>query len=119
MYNIANGGLIQKFSQTGVVVQRRVPKDAAFAEEDNSVVGGSNHGQIYIWSRSTGALLQQIKHPDGGMVQAVTVSWIYLMICSFYKSCRPLRTTEATTWLVHPLERIKLSQSTYGEKNST
>ena len=73
LYNVSDGGLVQNYTQKDIILQRRVPKEAAFGEKNGVVVGGSNHGKVYIWNRVTGALLQQIEHPDGGMVQAVTV----------------------------------------------
>lgn len=66
---------MQSFSQKDNIVQRRVPKEAAFAEKNSVIVGGSNHGKVYVWNKITGALIQQLNHPDGGMVQAVTVSF--------------------------------------------
>ena len=73
LFSLMNGGLAQKYSQRGIVTQKRVPKDAAFAENESVIVGGSNHANVYIWDRNSGTLLQEIKHPDGGLVQAITV----------------------------------------------
>lgn len=73
LFSISNGALVQTYSKTGKV-QKRVPKEATFAEDGEVVIGGSNHGYVYVWNRSTGALNQQVRHPDGGLVQKVVVS---------------------------------------------
>lgn len=75
LYNIALNCIVQNFSQKTINSQRRLPKEAAFSGNGTTVVGGSNHGLLYVWDRSNGALLQQMKHPDGGLVQTVTVSF--------------------------------------------
>lgn len=72
LFEITNGEIVRRYSQK-VMPQRRMPKESVFADNGDTVVGGSNHGHIYVWDRRTGALVQQIKHPDGGMVQAVAV----------------------------------------------
>ena len=73
LFSLMNGGLAQKYSQRGIVMQKRVPKEATFAENDSVIVGGSSHANVYIWNRNSGTLLQEIKHPDGGLVQAIAV----------------------------------------------
>lgn len=73
LYNVMNGGSVQIYIEQGIVIQKRVPKEATFAENGRVVVGGSNHACVYVWDRNSGALLQKIRHPDGGLVQAVTV----------------------------------------------
>ena len=73
LYNISTGGLVQRFPQKGVLIHRIVPKESMFAEKDQVVVGGSNHGKMYVWNRYSGKTLQEMNHPDGGLVQAVTV----------------------------------------------
>ena len=80
LYNIALNCIVQNFSQKTINSQRRLPKEAAFSGNGTTVVGGSNHGLLYVWDQSNGALLQQMKHLDGGLVQTVTVSLSILCI---------------------------------------
>ena len=75
LYNIALNCIVQNFSQKSINSQRRLPKEAAFSGNGTTVVGGSNQGLLYVWDQSNGAFLQQMKHPDGGFVQTVTVSF--------------------------------------------
>jgi hypothetical protein len=50
-----------------------VPKQVVFGEDYKVVVGGSDHGAIYVFDRRTGEKLQTLKHAEGGLVQTVTV----------------------------------------------
>jgi hypothetical protein len=50
-----------------------VPKEAVFGEDARIIIGGSDHGKIYIFDRRTGKNLQVLDHGDRSIVQAVTV----------------------------------------------
>ena len=52
---------------------KRFPKQVAFGEDDTVVVGGSDHGVIYVFDRKTGDVLDTIIHSRRGLVQTVTV----------------------------------------------
>ncbi|KAG0699826.1 WD40-repeat-containing domain protein [Suillus ampliporus] len=51
-----------------------VPKQVAFGEDGKVVVGGSDHGLVYIFDRKTGETLQTLHHADTGLVQTISVS---------------------------------------------
>lgn len=56
----------------------RVPKQAEFAEGGRAIIGGSDHGSIYVWDRRSGELMEALEHSRGGLVQTVTVSHLQL-----------------------------------------
>ncbi|KAG2118593.1 hypothetical protein DEU56DRAFT_918753 [Suillus clintonianus] len=49
-----------------------VPKQVAFGEEGKVVVGGSDHGLVYIFDRKTGETLETLHHADTGLVQTIS-----------------------------------------------
>ncbi|KAG1747801.1 WD40-repeat-containing domain protein [Suillus paluster] len=51
-----------------------VLKQVAFREEGKVVVGGSDHGLVYIFDRKTGQILETLHHADTGLVQTISVS---------------------------------------------
>ena len=52
---------------------RRVPKQVAFAEDSRVIVGGSDHGVVYVFDRRSGKLLDLLQHAKNGLVQTITV----------------------------------------------
>ena len=50
---------------------KRYPKQVAFGEHDSIIVGGSDHGAVYVFDHDTGGPLD---HSDRGLVQTITVS---------------------------------------------
>ncbi len=50
----------------------RVPRQVVFTEESRVVVGGSDHGAVYVFGRKSGTVLQILKHAAKGLVQTVT-----------------------------------------------
>lgn len=52
---------------------KRYPKQCAFGENDSIVVGGSDHGAVYVFDRETGRPLDLLRHSDRGLVQTVAV----------------------------------------------
>ena len=53
---------------------KRFPKQVEFGEEGRILVGGSDHGTIYVFDRKTGLVMDTLNHEDDGLAQAVTVS---------------------------------------------
>jgi hypothetical protein len=53
---------------------RRFPKQIEFGEGGRVLVGGSDHGTIYVFDRKTGLVMDTLHHEDKGLSQAVTVS---------------------------------------------
>lgn len=51
----------------------RFPKQVAFGENGRTVVGGSDHGSVYVFDRETGAPLDVLRHAEGGLAQTLTV----------------------------------------------
>jgi glucose dehydrogenase len=51
-----------------------------FGEDGKVVVGGSDHGSIYVFDRRTGEQLQALKHADG-TVLTITVRRISMAQC--------------------------------------
>jgi outer membrane protein assembly factor BamB len=51
-----------------------VNKQVVFAEDSKVVVGGSDHGVVYVFDRDTGVSLDRLCHASGGLVQTVAVS---------------------------------------------
>jgi hypothetical protein len=50
-----------------------VPKQVAFAEDSKVVVGGSDHGVLYVFDRRSGSRLDVLRHASEGLVQTITV----------------------------------------------
>jgi hypothetical protein len=71
LHNLQSGMLVRTFP-TGTPI-KRFPKQVAFGEDDTVVVGGSDHGVIYVFDRKTGDVLDTLIHSRRGLVQTVTV----------------------------------------------
>jgi hypothetical protein len=50
---------------------RKFPKQVAFGEMRQVVVGGSDHGVVYVFNQKTAAVVQILQHSDQKMVQMV------------------------------------------------
>ena len=73
-YQLDNCTFLQSYITRLAVV--RQPKDVRFADEGEAVVGGSDHGLVYVFSAGTGTKLDTIHHEKDSMVQTIAV-------CSF------------------------------------
>ena len=51
----------------------RYPKQVSFGEDSTVLVGGSDHGAVYIFDTVTGCPLDLLRHSDHGLVQTITV----------------------------------------------
>ena len=71
LHEIEDGSYVRNFP-TGAPI-RRHPKQVAFGEKGHVVVGGSDHGIVYVFDRMTGNKMVELKVAEGGMVQTVTV----------------------------------------------
>jgi hypothetical protein len=49
-------------------------KQVCFVEDCRAIVGGSDHGMVYIFNRETGATIDMLLHALQGMVQTIAVS---------------------------------------------
>lgn len=72
LYQLDNGHWKRNFP-TGTPT-RKLPKCVAFAEDTGVVMGGSDHGAVYVFDKRTGSPLHILRHQEHGMVQTITVS---------------------------------------------
>lgn len=49
------------------------PKAVTFANNSQVIIGGSDHGLIYIFERKTGKLIQSLRHAKHGGVQTIAL----------------------------------------------
>ncbi|EPQ50208.1 WD40 repeat-like protein [Gloeophyllum trabeum ATCC 11539] len=67
--DLENNAHVVRLPTDRVKVSR--PKQVAFANDDTLVVGGSDHGVIYVFDRTTGIVLDKYTHSKGGLVQTI------------------------------------------------
>lgn len=72
LYNMENGIFLRNFP-TGTPI-KRLPKQVGFGEEAKVVVGGTDHGVVYVFDRKRGARLDTLDHGNKHLIQAITVS---------------------------------------------
>jgi len=72
LHHLDSGAYIRTMS-TGKPIWR-LPKQVAFAEESKIVVGGSDHGAVYVFDARLGLQSEVLRHSDGGLVQTIAVS---------------------------------------------
>lgn len=74
--SLANGNLIRSFTFRSRDIECRLPLQVAFANEGRYVVGGSDHGVVYVYDRKTAQLFDTLHHAldDEAVVQTVSVS---------------------------------------------
>ena len=78
--NVGNGFDIYKMD-SGVFVRslptrapiKTFPKGVTFANDSHAVVGGSDHGRVYVFERKTGKVLAVLKHARAGGVESIAV----------------------------------------------
>lgn len=66
-------GIAYKQTFEGDHPRASFPKDTAFTDEGMALVGGTDRGVATIYSIKSGAVVQTLRYPEGGLVQAVTV----------------------------------------------
>ncbi len=57
---------------------RTYPKGVAFANNCQAIIGGSDHGYVYIFERKSGRLLGKLAHARNDGVQTIEVSTTHL-----------------------------------------
>jgi hypothetical protein len=57
---------------------RTYPKGVAFANNCQAIIGGSDHGYVYIFERKSGRLLGKLAHARNDGVQTIEVSTMHL-----------------------------------------
>ncbi|KAF8880605.1 hypothetical protein CPB84DRAFT_1851829 [Gymnopilus junonius] len=78
--NIQNGFDLYKM-ETGLFVKTFITKDAvkthpkgvAFGDKSRLVIGGSDHGHVYIFDRKTGRILKSLRHAKRGGAETLAV----------------------------------------------
>jgi hypothetical protein len=50
-----------------------VPKQVAFRAEGRMIIGGSDHGSVYVFERKSGKLFETLCHSNTGLVQTIAV----------------------------------------------
>jgi hypothetical protein len=94
-YCLDNCELLQSYI-TRLAHSRR-PKEVKFAEQGEVVVGGSDHGDVYVFGCRTGSQLDVIHHGKHDMVQTVTVRAMPIKI---------------TRWMLTAFKTLDLRNST-------
>ncbi|KAF8588260.1 hypothetical protein K439DRAFT_1613683 [Ramaria rubella] len=70
IHQLDNGAHIHTLP-TGIP-KKRVPKQVTFREDSQIIVGGSDHGIVYLFERESGRLITTLNHSaDKGLVQTV------------------------------------------------
>lgn len=84
LYRMDTGNFVRTFLTRKAT--KTYPKGVAFADRSGLIIGGSDHGKVYVFERKTGRLVKRLKHAGSGGVEAIAVSPIL-------NSCwRPLTT---------------------------
>jgi hypothetical protein len=78
LHDLQTGMLIRTFS-AGTPI-KRFPKQVIFAEDDTVIVGGSDHGAVYVFDRKMGVILDTMAHSKRGLVQTITVSVFFRIV---------------------------------------
>lgn len=79
--NVGNGFDIYKVDSCKFVKtltigdpNKTYPKGVVFADNSHAIIGGSDHGQAYIFDRKTGKVLHKLKHAKKGGAETIAVS---------------------------------------------
>ena len=54
-----------------------MPKQVAFGEDCQIIVGGSDHGAVYVFDRRMGQRLDILRHAETGLVQTIAARLLY------------------------------------------
>ncbi len=78
--NVANGFDIYKMDSGNFVRTlvtrdpiKMYPKGVAFANRCQAVVGGSDHGLVYLFERKSGSIITTLRHAKEGGIQTIEV----------------------------------------------
>ncbi|KAF9523950.1 WD40-repeat-containing domain protein [Crepidotus variabilis] len=71
LYKLDTGNFVRTFVMKEPI--KTYPKGVAFAHRGHAVVGGSDHGCVYIFDRKSGNVLHTLKHAQDGGVQTIAV----------------------------------------------
>ena len=71
LYSLDGGQFVRAFQTRDA--KRTYPKGVAFANDSRAIVGGSDHGKVYIFECKTGCCLKTVTHCRDGGVETVAV----------------------------------------------
>jgi len=71
LYQLETGSFIRNFT-TGTP-KKTYPRGVAFAGRARAIIGGSDHGKVYIFERKTGDVIKILTHAKVGGVETVAV----------------------------------------------
>ncbi|KAI6029985.1 hypothetical protein EDC04DRAFT_2605598 [Pisolithus marmoratus] len=71
MYCLESGQPVRTFITTLASIP--IPKQVAFGEESKVMIGGSDTGCVYVFSRQMGALIETLSHTNTTLVQTIAV----------------------------------------------
>ncbi|KAL5525016.1 hypothetical protein ACEPAF_8885 [Sanghuangporus sanghuang] len=66
--DVATGSLVRALP---CPVNKTVPKQVAWAHHQKLIIGGSDHGMLYVYNAETGQVTQKLQHESSGFVQTV------------------------------------------------
>jgi outer membrane protein assembly factor BamB len=78
LYNLDLGSFIRTLP-TGEL-KRSYPRGVTFADRFRAIIGGSDHGNVYIFDQNTGLTLRTLKHARTGGAETIAVNCV-----SFWK----------------------------------
>lgn len=78
LYNLEEGTFIRRL-ETGIVPKNQRPKQVAFGENGQIVVGGSDHGKVYVYEKDTGDCQGALVAYGGDAVHTITVSFLFVL----------------------------------------
>jgi hypothetical protein len=76
IHSMESGSCVSVFS-TGRPT-RRVPKQAVFTDDGETIVVGSDHGDVYVFDREGGHHTAVLEHARSGSTQTIAVSHCYI-----------------------------------------
>ena len=72
IYKIDSGNFVRTLVTRDPI--KTYPKGVAFANHGQAIVGGSDHGLVYIFERRSGQIITTLKHGKDEGVQTIGVS---------------------------------------------
>ncbi|KAF9521979.1 hypothetical protein CPB83DRAFT_920414 [Crepidotus variabilis] len=72
LYKLDTGNFVRTFVTKEPI--KTYPKGVAFAHRGHAIVGGSDHGCVYIFDRKSGNVLHTLKHAQDGGAQTIAVN---------------------------------------------
>jgi len=71
IYKLDSGNFMMSLSTKDPL--KTYPKGVTFAAHSYAVIGGSDHGRVYIFERKTGKIIKTLKHASKGGAETIAV----------------------------------------------